>query len=59
MNSLLNRKQVKQFALDTAQTRARPFTRVSSRFYDKVEANLREYIRRHIHSLPSSGKTIE
>ncbi len=59
MSSLLNRKQVKQFTLDVAMTRANRFTRVSPKFLLRCEANLREYIRRSIHSLPSKGKTIE
>jgi len=59
MNNLLNRKKVREFALHVAKTRANRFTRVGSGFYEKAEANLREYIRREIHSLPSKGKTIE
>ena len=55
---LINRKKVKEFALEMAQHRAHKFTRVSSEFLIKCEANLRTFIRNQIHSLPSKGKTI-
>ncbi len=42
---LINRKQVKQFALDMAKTRAHKFTRVGGDFFLKCEANLKEFIR--------------
>jgi hypothetical protein len=58
MASLLNRRKVKAFALTQAQQRAHKFTRVGGDFYVKCEANLREFIRNHIHRLPSVGKTI-
>ena len=58
MNSLLNKKQVKQFTLDVARSRAHKFTRVGSDFYVKCEAHLRQFIRQHVQRLPSKGKTI-
>ena len=58
MSSLLNRRQVKQYALEQARHRAHKFTRVGSDFYVKCEARLREFIQHHVHSLPSKGKTI-
>ena len=58
MASLLNRRKVKEFALLQAQQRAHKFTRVGGDFYMKCEGNLREFIRNHIHRLPSVGKTI-
>ena len=58
MSSLLNRKQVKQYALDQARHRAHKFTRVGGDFYVKCEARLREFIQSYIHRLPSKGKTI-
>ena len=55
---LINRKHVRQFALDAAKSRAHKFTRVGGEFYIKCEANLRQFIRNQIHSLPCVGKTI-
>ena len=59
MSSLLNKRQVKQFTLDTAKSRAHKFTRVGSRFYDLCEANLKTFIRQYVQRLPSKGKTIQ
>ena len=58
MGSLLNRKQVKQYALERASHRAHKFTRVGGDFYVKCEARLREFIQNYVHRLPSKGKTI-
>ncbi len=58
MHSLLNRKQVKLYALDRARLRAHKFTRVGNDFYVKCEAHLRQFIQGYIHGLPSKGKTI-
>ena len=55
---LINRKHVKQFALDMAKTRAHKFTRVGGEFFIKCEANLKEFIRGYVSRLPSKGKTI-
>ena len=55
---LISRKHVKLFALSMAQTRAHEFTRVGDLFFIKCEANLKEFIRAHVHRLPSKGKTI-
>jgi hypothetical protein len=55
---LINRKKVKEFALEMAKGRAHKFTRVGRDFFIKCEANLRAFIRNQIHSLPSKGKTI-
>jgi hypothetical protein len=55
---LINRKKVKEFALEMAKHRAHKFTRVGSHFFVKCEANLKTFIRAQVHSLPSKGKTI-
>ncbi len=55
---LINRSKVKQFALEMAKGRAHKFTRVGSDFYVKCEGQLKSFIRLHVHSLPSKGKTI-
>jgi hypothetical protein len=55
---LINRKRVKEFALDMAKTRAHKFTRVGGEFFLKCEANMKEFIRNHVRSIPSKGKTI-
>jgi len=56
--SLLNRKQVKAYALEAARARAHKFTRVGRSFYDQCEADLRQFISGYIRRLPSKGKTI-
>ena len=56
---LINKKHVKQFALEMAKSRAHKFTRVGSDFLMKCEANLKNYIRDYVHRLPSKGKTIQ
>ena len=58
MGSLLNRKQVKLYALERARYRAHKFTRVGSDFFVKCEAQLRAFIQDYVHRLPSKGKTI-
>ena len=56
---LINRKRVKEFALETAKsTRAQKFTRVGGSFFLQCESNLKEFIRAYIRRLPSKGKTI-
>jgi len=56
--SLINKKHVKGFALACAGHRAHKLTRVGSEFYIKCEAQMKEFIRGYIRSLPSRGKTI-
>ena len=55
---LINRKKVKEFALEMAKHRAHKFTRVGRDFFIKCEANLKTFIRSHVHRLPSKGNTI-
>ena len=56
---LLNRKQVKQFTLEMAKTRAHKFTRVGNEFYLTCQAHLRNFIRSYVQRHPSVGKTIK
>ncbi len=56
---LINRSQVKQFALAMAKDRAHKFTRVGGEFCLKCEGHLKAYIRDQVHRLPSVGKTIK
>ena len=58
MSTLLNKRQVKAYALETARSRAHRFTRVGSTFYVRCEASLRSFIRGYVQRLPSKGKTI-
>ena len=58
MANLLNRRQVKEYALERARHRAHKFTRVGASFYIQCEAHLRDFIQNYIHRLPSKGKTI-
>ncbi len=55
---LLNKKHVREFALEMAKGRAHKFTRVGGEFFLKCEARLKEFIRAYVHQLPSKGKTI-
>jgi hypothetical protein len=55
---LINRKKVKEFALEMAKGRVHRFTRVGRGFLIKCEANLKTFIRNSVHRLPSKGKTI-
>ncbi len=55
---LINRKYVKEFALEMSKSRAHKFTRVGGEFLLKCEANMKEFIRNYIRSIPSKGKTI-
>lgn len=56
--SLINKKHVKAFALACAQNKAHKLTRVGGEFYLKCDAQMKDFIRRYVHSLPSKGKTI-
>ena len=58
MNTLLNRRQVKLYALERARFRAHKFTRLGNEFIVACEIHLREFIQGYIHRLPSKGKTI-
>ncbi len=55
---LINRKHVKEFALDMARHRAHKFTRVGGDFFLKCEANLKTFVSDYVRRLPSKGKTI-
>lgn len=55
---LINRKKVKEFALEMAKSRAHKFTRVGGDFLAKCEGHLKNYIRDQVQRLPSKGKTI-
>ncbi len=55
---LINRKHVKEFALEMAKGRAHKFTRVGGEFLLKCEGHLKAFIRQQVHALPSKGKTI-
>jgi hypothetical protein len=55
---LINRRKVKEFALEMAKGRAHKFTRVGGDFFVKCEGNLKQFIRDYVHRLPSKGKTI-
>ena len=56
---LLNKKHVKEFALQMAKDRAHKFTRVGGEFLLKCEGRLKDYIRTYVRQLPSKGKTIQ
>jgi len=57
--NLINRKQVKQFALAVApETRAHKFHRCGADFLDQIEADMRALIKARIKQQPSKGKTL-
>ena len=56
--SLINKKHVKEFALQMAKDRAHKFTRVGSGFLAQCESNLKNFIRGYVQRMPSKGKTI-
>jgi len=56
---MVNKRKVKDFALECAKGRHHRFTRVGSSFYALCEAHLQEFIRAHVRRIPSKGKTIE
>ncbi len=58
MNTIINKRAVKRFALDASQTRHHKFTRVSDEFFVRIEGIVRKSIKEHVHRLPSVGKTI-
>ena len=55
---LINRKKVKEFALEMAKGRAHKFTRVGGGFLIKCEGHVKSFVRDYVHRLPSKGKTI-
>jgi len=55
--SLINKKHVKEFALACASQKAHKLTLVGGEFYLKCEAQMKDFIRRYVHSLPFKGKT--
>ena len=56
---LINKKEVRKFALDVAKRNRPKFTRVSKEFLIHCEGVLKERIIHYIQSLPSIGKTIK
>ena len=56
---LLNRKHVREFALEMAKSRAHKFTRVGAEFFLRCEGQLKAFIRSEVQRHPSVGKTIK
>ncbi len=56
---LLNRKNVRQFALEMAKHRAHRFTRVGGDFFLKCEGQLKAFIRSEVQRHPSVGRTLK
>ena len=55
---LINKKHVKEFALEMAKVRTHKFTRVGGDFLLLCEGNLKTFIHNYVRRLPSKGKTI-
>ena len=58
MKSLLNKKKVKEFALECAKGRYHKFTRISSEFLISIENVVKTTIRFKVENAPSVGKTL-
>lgn len=56
---MINKRLVRNFALEMAKQRSHKFTRVGAGFYVLCEANLKAFIRGHVMRMPSKGRTIE
>jgi hypothetical protein len=56
---LINRKQVRAFALEMARHRSHRFTRVGAEFFQKCETRLKEFIRSEVQRHPSVGRTLK
>ena len=56
---IINRCQLRRYALEAAAQRHHRFTRVGVGFYVKADAQLRAWTRSYIAQLPSVGKTIK
>ena len=56
---LLNRKNVRQFALEMAKHRAHRFPRVGGDFLLKCEGQLKAFIRAEVQRHPSVGRTLK
>ena len=54
--SLINKKHVKEFALETAKLRAHKFTRIGSGFLAQCEGNLKTFIRGMSRGYPRKEK---
>jgi hypothetical protein len=50
---MINKRQVREFALAMAKERHHKFTRVGASFYALCEANLKMFIRGHVMRIPS------
>lgn len=60
MASLINRARVRKLALEYAAKQGRPqFERVSSDFFERVEANFAASVRKAVDTHPSIGKTLK
>jgi len=56
---LINRRQVRDLALTVArQTRAKSFSRVSGRFLEDINAQVRVYVSARVRTMPSRGVTL-
>ena len=56
---LLNRKNVREFALEMAKHLAHKFTRVGGDFFLKCEGQLKAFTRSEVQRHPFVGKTIK
>lgn len=60
MSKLINKSQVKKYALHLSQTRrGGKFTRVSREFFESIDFALRREIESRVHTHPSKGKTLK
>ncbi len=58
-NLMINRTHVRAYSLQYAErTRAQGFKRVSSEFYEAIDAHVRSAIRSKVDRMPSTGITL-
>lgn len=57
--SLINKKHVRAFALEVSRTqRSGKFIRVSKRFLEEADCQMKIWIKKAVQNTPSKGKTI-
>jgi len=58
MHGLINRKGVREFALEEAEKRHHKFTRVDRGLLDAAEAVVKKYVADIVRAHPTNGKTL-
>jgi hypothetical protein len=59
MSCLINKSAVRDYALDVPSAKAKGFERVSADFLERIEALLKDLIKKEVIQHPSIGKTLK